>query len=192
MNPQAGEGSHEDRPKNSLTRVVIDDFRSGRIRRGFREDVRELYRFYFSEEERERLRRKPPVGRFFRVAWSLLRALVLRLSPVRRLVLLASLLLMIGGTFDFTVSNAQVRVSMNPFAYALVLIVLLLELKDKLLARDEIAVARQVQLALLPKEQPRLSGWSLWCSTEAKKIKAKKINLLQRSNAAMPPCATRN
>jgi phosphoserine phosphatase RsbU/P len=37
-----------------------------------------------------------------------------------------------------------------------------MELKDKLLARDEIEVARQVQLALLPREHPRLPGWSIW------------------------------
>src|SRR2546425_3758516 len=38
----------------------------------------------------------------------------------------------------------------------------MLELKDKLLARDEIEIARQVQLALLPSRHPQPDGWSLW------------------------------
>ncbi|MFQ5626458.1 MAG: SpoIIE family protein phosphatase, partial [Methyloligellaceae bacterium] len=37
--------------------------------------------------------------------------------------------------------------------------------QDKLLARDEIEVARQVQLARFPQEQPRLPGWAVWSYT---------------------------
>ena len=47
-------------------------------------------------------------------------------------------------------------------ASGVVLLVLMLELKDKLLARDEIEIARQVQLALLPSRHPQPDGWSLW------------------------------
>ena len=41
----------------------------------------------------------------------------------------------------------------------------MLELKDKLLARDEIEVARQVQLSLLPNSQPSIDGWDVWSAT---------------------------
>jgi sigma-B regulation protein RsbU (phosphoserine phosphatase) len=50
-------------------------------------------------------------------------------------------------------------------AFLPVLMVLMLELKDKLLARDEIEVARQVQLSLLPKSQPSIDGWDVWSAT---------------------------
>jgi phosphoserine phosphatase RsbU/P len=149
----------------SLPRAVMDGFRAGGIRRKLGEDLEDLYRFYFDEEERERLAQKGPLGRFFRIAWHLLRALILRLSPVRRILLLISLFLSIQGSFEIAGKDVRVTLSLMPIAYALVLLVLLLELKDKLLARDEIEVARQVQLALLPRERPALDGWSLWCST---------------------------
>jgi serine phosphatase RsbU (regulator of sigma subunit) len=165
MTPGDGRRNPADESKGSLRRAVVDGFRADGIRRKFGEDLRELYRFYFDEEERERLARKGPVGRFFRIAWHLLRTLIVRLSPVRRLMLLLSLFLSIQGPFTLTFSSVQTTLSMMPVAYGLVLLVLLLELKDKLLARDEIEVARQVQLALLPREQPALEGWSLWCST---------------------------
>ncbi|MBZ5640941.1 MAG: serine/threonine-protein phosphatase [Acidobacteriia bacterium] len=165
MGRRATGGEAVGRSGGSLPRVVIDDFRSGGIRRGLREDFRELYRFYFDEDERERLARMRSLRRWLRIAWHLLRALILRLSPVRRILLLVSLFLTINGAVDFSVGEVRVRFTLMPLAYALVLLVLLLELKDKLLARDEIEVARQVQLALLPREQPRLAGWSLWCST---------------------------
>jgi serine phosphatase RsbU (regulator of sigma subunit) len=44
-------------------------------------------------------------------------------------------------------------------------LVLMLELKDKLVARDEIDVAREVQLNLLPREHPVIGGWEVWSST---------------------------
>ncbi len=154
-------------PAESFPKAILDDFRSGRIRRGFREDVRELYRFYFTEEQREQLARRGPVGRFVRIAWNLGRALIVHLSPVRRLALLLSVLFAIAGKVELQSERVRFDFSLSPIAYFLVLVVLLLELKDKLLARDEIAVARQVQLALLPRRQPELRGWSLWCSTRA-------------------------
>ena len=38
----------------------------------------------------------------------------------------------------------------------------MLELKDKLLAKDEIQIARQVQIALQPREHPDIPGWAVW------------------------------
>ena len=41
----------------------------------------------------------------------------------------------------------------------------MLELKDKLLAHDELRIGRTVQKALLPEENPTLAGWSIWLFT---------------------------
>ncbi|MCL5021440.1 MAG: serine/threonine-protein phosphatase, partial [Bacteroidetes bacterium] len=52
-----------------------------------------------------------------------------------------------------------------PLSYLLVLLVLMLELKDKLLAHDELRIGRTVQKALLPDDNPSISGWSIWLFT---------------------------
>jgi sigma-B regulation protein RsbU (phosphoserine phosphatase) len=52
--------------------------------------------------------------------------------------------------------------NLRVWAYGFVFLILMLEMKDKLLARDEIEIARQVQLALLPARHPQPEGWSLW------------------------------
>ena len=44
--------------------------------------------------------------------------------------------------------------------------VLMLELKDKLAARDELEAGRTVQLALMPESSPAVPGWDLWLHTE--------------------------
>ena len=38
----------------------------------------------------------------------------------------------------------------------------MLELKDKLLAKDELSAGRKIQEALMPDKSPRLDGWSIW------------------------------
>ena len=49
---------------------------------------------------------------------------------------------------------------------ALLFLVLMLELKDKLMARDELEAGRKVQLALMPDTSPSVPGWDLWLHTE--------------------------
>ena len=58
-----------------------------------------------------------------------------------------------------------IPVPLRPAGFVLVLVVLMLELKDKLLARDELEVGRAVQLALLPDRNPSVPGWDIWLYT---------------------------
>ena len=51
-------------------------------------------------------------------------------------------------------------------AVGLLLLLLMLELKDKLVARSELQAGRIMQQALLPKEAPRVAGWDVWISTQ--------------------------
>jgi serine phosphatase RsbU (regulator of sigma subunit) len=99
----------------------------------------------------------------FTVLFWILKSLLMKLSPARRVLLLVALVLAAAGWERFTVgSSFQVNFDFRLWGFILLLIVLMLELRDKLLARDEIAVARQVQLALLPSRHPEIPGWSVW------------------------------
>jgi sigma-B regulation protein RsbU (phosphoserine phosphatase) len=66
------------------------------------------------------------------------------------------------GRVSVPVLDATFTTNLRVWAYVIVFLILMLEMKDKLLARDEIEIARQVQLALLPSRHPQLDGWSLW------------------------------
>jgi len=125
-------------------------------------DFRDLYRFYLDTERRERLDK---MGRFKRAFWLfgwLLKSLLMKLTPGRRVLLLFAMILSIMGWTHFTLLSTNVSFDFRPWGCLLLLIILMLELKDKLLAKDEIQVARQVQLALLPTEHPDLPGWKIW------------------------------
>jgi serine phosphatase RsbU (regulator of sigma subunit) len=142
-----------------LGETVLEDISRGDISRTMHRDLQDIYRFYLDDSSRRELEE---MGQFRRglylVGW-LLRSSILRLSPERRLLLLGSVLFFALGVLDGT------NLLLIATGFAALLLVLLLELKDKLLAQDELATGRAVQLALMPREQPTLPNWDLWLYT---------------------------
>jgi len=145
----------------SLGRTVMEDLRTTKLKRAYLRELQDLYSFYVDEKERTRLAGMGRFRRAFAVLGWTLKSLLLKLSAPRRIMLLAALVLAILGPLRFG-TEVIVRTDLRPWGFLLLLIVLMLELKDKLLARDEIEFARQVQLALLPRTHPDLPGWSVW------------------------------
>jgi len=155
-------GEHGDDVR--LGKLVLEDMRRGKLGQAYRRDLRDIYRFYLTDVQRERLAGMGRFKRFFWIVGWLARNLLLRLAPTRRLLLvLAGFLFLIRPQFQW--ENAKLNLDFSQGAFFLVLIVLMLELKDKLLARDEIEVARQVQISLLPRSQPAIAGWEVWSAT---------------------------
>lgn len=150
------------RADDSLGRVVFEDLRQTRFSRTYLQELRDLYDFYVDKESRARLAGTGRVWRAFLLLGWLARSLLTKLSPARRILLLAAMLLTMLGDTHFSVVAWGVDAKLAPVGFLVLLIVLMLELKDKLLVRDEIEIARQVQLALLPHEHPRIPGWKAW------------------------------
>lgn len=145
-----------------IWRTVKSDFKSGELGSSLRRDYRELQDVFLEEERQERLARMGRVKRWLVVSWWLLKALILKLSPVRRLLLLAGLVFsIILGRGNADGDNRVI------IGLAMILFVLLLELKDKLLARDELEAGRKVQEALMPERSPAIPGWSIWLYTSS-------------------------
>ncbi len=153
-----------DENAGSLRDLVMDVGKRGKLAQAYRRDLRDIYRFYLTDEQRERLAGMGHFKRFFWITSWLSRNLLRRLSPNRRLLLLSAVFLFL---FRVRINQPQFRFEMDTSRLAVlpVLWVLMLELKDKLLARDEIEVARQVQLSLLPKSHPSIEGWEIWSAT---------------------------
>jgi len=146
-----------------LHRVFMDDLRRTKFGKDYLREFKDLYYFYLDDDRRAKLAGMSRIRRAFSLLWWIFKSLLLKLSPARRLLLLASLVFAIWlGPTTFTIGDYAVGTDFRPWGFALLLIVLMLELRDKLLARDEIAVARQVQIALLPDEHPDIPGWTVW------------------------------
>jgi sigma-B regulation protein RsbU (phosphoserine phosphatase) len=147
-----------------LFRTFLDDINQVNIRRSFKNDWKELKEFFLTEQRKEKLRRMGRVRRWFYTVFWLLKGLILRLTPFRRILLLVAIIF-------FWVSKNNVNVSQNNqnglaiVGILLLFFILMLELKDKLLAHQELEAGRAVQQALLPETKPAIPGWQIWIST---------------------------
>jgi hypothetical protein len=157
----APRGAGEKPASPGLRETVLHDLRDGGFPRSLRRDLEELHEFYLSDETRARLESMPRIKRWFLRAWWLLEQLVLKLSPTRRLLLLISLALSVMNGLSYHRGNVRVDLQVSVLSFVILLVVLMLELKDKLLVREEIEVGRAVQKALLPSANPNLPGWDL-------------------------------
>src|SRR6266446_457496 len=142
--------------------LLFKDLRPSELPANFRQDLKQLYRFYLDEERRTQLEAMGRVRRTVKLVGWTLKSLLAKLSPGRRLALFASIIMCMLGRVRLPLGDAVLSTNLRVWAYLFVFLVLMLEMKDKLLARDEIEIARQVQLALLPARHPQPEGWSLW------------------------------
>ena len=145
-------------------RYLHDDVRPG-WHDMLRTTMAELKEFYLTPEHRQRLAGMNKVRRSLWLSGWLLKSLFLKLTPIRRLMLLAALILMAWSPQVVSTGNTTVSADGTMLGALLVVILLLLELKDKLLARHELEAGRAVQQALMPDRCPTLAGWDVWLYT---------------------------
>ena len=117
-------------------------------------------------------------GRNLREEWSARRgrrrvvaavagAMYKRLTPVRRLLLLLAFVLLVIPTFEYS-ANSGLRISPNSTLAALILLVLLvLELADRVGLKRDLEIARDIQRMLLPEKPPSIPGLDIAFATKA-------------------------
>jgi sigma-B regulation protein RsbU (phosphoserine phosphatase) len=96
-----------------------------------------------------------------------LKSLFLKLTPLRRVFTLLGFILVLSNRIVISNDGGSSSSNNNSlFGALIILFVLLLELKDKLLAKTELEGGRKVQRALLPDENPEINGWKVWLHSE--------------------------
>lgn len=160
----ASESNRTEEP--GLRSTIKSDLFRDDFFRSFTRDIKDLKEFYINSEKKKRLVGMNPVKRIFVMTWWILRSMVLKLTPLRRLLLLFGILILLSsGTIAFSNDDANISVNRGIFGGALIIFVLMLELKDKLLAHDELAAGRKIQEALQPEQSPYIEGWTAWLYT---------------------------
>jgi hypothetical protein len=147
-------------------RRVAGDVRKRGLRQTIDREFASLDAFYLTERERAHLAKTAWIARPILRLWWFILSLLLKLTPARRIVLAAGLvLLFMFRTGVIAIGHVRIEIPWTAFGGVLVLLVLMLELKDKRHARSELEAGRAVQLALMPQASPVIPGWDAWLYT---------------------------
>lgn len=151
--------------RKDVGRVGADVRRSG-VKGTLSATFDDLREFYLTTQHRERLAQMRRGRRALYFTWWLLKGLFLKLTPARRILLLLAFVLLFQGSGVVRMGD-QFRVTVDAgwLGVALILLILALELKDKLVAREELEAGRAVQMALMPQATPVLPGWQIFLFT---------------------------
>jgi hypothetical protein len=125
-------------------------------------DFNDIKEFYLEEEQKARLEKLRPLVRGFYLFGWLLKSLFLKLTPIRRLLLFIAVFVMFLQNSSIRLGPTRIDFSFGEFGGIILIFILMLELKDKLLARNELAEGRAIQTRLLPDPSPKISGWDAW------------------------------
>ncbi|MGB9665292.1 MAG: PP2C family protein-serine/threonine phosphatase, partial [Ignavibacteria bacterium] len=152
-----------------LIDTLRKDLKEKDLIKKLKNEFRSIREFYIDTEKNLKLKKMNRIRRFFFVLWWILKGMFFKLNPLRRVLLFIAFVLMFGSFSyysDNEVGSVRIEFSNQLWATAIILFVLLLELKDKLLAHDELNAGRKVQLALQPDSNPGISSWDVWLFTQ--------------------------
>jgi len=153
-------------PAPKVFRTLHDDLRRGDFFSSMRRDFRELKEFMLDEQGKKRLSEMGLLKKWLYTAWWLLKSMFFKLTPARRILLVVGLILLLASrTVIFSEGSVRIESDTNGLAILCIVFVLMLELKDKLVAKEELEAGRAVQEALMPERSPSVSGWSIWLFT---------------------------
>ena len=149
---------------------VTDGMRLNELWKQFRTDARSSYQLYSREVDSTWT---PGVGRakhFFDVAGQFFWAIIEKLTPARRVLLLIALVLIFfpSGEATWQTSSGEVRILAfdNHFWGGLLMLVLLvLEVADRVVMKRDLQIAKEIQAWLLPANPPPVPGLDIAFAT---------------------------
>jgi len=120
---------------------------------------RDLYEFYTPPQRRKNAESVPRLFRFVYKSFWFFNGVTkkLQVSRYRWILIIISLILFFNQ--NGTSNN-------NLLAYFILFFVLLLEIRDKLLAHEELQAGSAIQNALMPPEHPGIPGWDVWLKSK--------------------------
>jgi hypothetical protein len=145
-------------------RTIKEDIKNTDTRKSFKQDWKNLRDFYLSTEQKKKLEETSRYNRWVLIILWLLKGMFYHLTPMRRILLIVSIFLIISVTISINLKDNEGYTNPLP-GYLIITFILMLELKDKLIAHNELKEGKSVQLALLPEESPEIPGWDVWLYT---------------------------
>jgi phosphoserine phosphatase RsbU/P len=136
----------------------------------FRKDAHSSYRLYSQEVDRTRTEGVSRSHHFFQVLAQFFWAIIEKLTPARRVLLLIALVLIFlpGGEWAFNTKNYHISISALDFHFyggLLMFVLLILEVGDRVVMKRDLQIAKEIQAWLLPSQPPAVPGLEIAFAT---------------------------
>ena len=131
----------------------------------FAADARSSYSFYGKDVDWDEVNKLPKWKRPFRVAYQLFWAMMNKLTPARRVLLLIAIVLLGVSGIQFHSDKVNADLDFRLISALLFLLLLSLELADKVVMKRDLEIAREIQTWLVPSDPPLITNAEVAFST---------------------------
>ena len=148
---------------------VTEGMQVGELWKQFQTDARSSYRLYSKEVDAERVQGVSKGKHFLDVAGQFFWAILEKLSPARRVLLLIALVLIFipdsDATWRTAGENASFSFHTHLVAGLLMFALLILEVGDRVVMKRDLQIAKEIQTWLLPAIPPEVPGLEIAFAT---------------------------
>jgi sigma-B regulation protein RsbU (phosphoserine phosphatase) len=154
---------------NQFWQRVTEGLELNQLWTQFHTDARASYRLY-QRDYGARVRQETQPRNFLHTVLDFLWAILERLSPARRVLLLLGIVFLIlpGGGFSYEGKSGTVEVvelNFHFYAGVVLFILLMLEVSDRVVMKRDLEIARDIQSWLLPSAPPQVPGLAIAFAT---------------------------
>jgi len=131
----------------------------------FLSEAKASYGLYSREVDWDEIdRQSRGARRVWRSAWALFQAMLMKLSPARRILLLLAIAFLVI-TFDVHWGKQEVAIQLSAFGSLILFLLLALELADRVAMKRDLEIAREIQQRLVPERAPTVAGFDIAFAT---------------------------
>jgi sigma-B regulation protein RsbU (phosphoserine phosphatase) len=133
--------------------------------RQFLSEAKSSYRLYAKDVDWEKVGNARGPRRIFRTILALFQAMLMRLSPARRVLLLVAIALLLFQGDVRWAEKRGVSFHMGGIGVVILFILLAVELADRVTMKRDLEIAREIQQWLVPESAPKIDGIDIAFST---------------------------
>src|SRR5580700_418915 len=162
--PQAPKPSVVQRLRAFWARLT-EGFQREQLWGQFKSEAQAGYVLYSRDVDWEAIgREKSKFKRILLSGWALFQAILMKLSPARRVLLVFALLLLVFHP-DVSWGHNEVNLDFVWLAALILFMLLALELADRVTMKRDLEIAREIQQWLVPSEPPQIPGMDIAFAT---------------------------
>ena len=138
---------------------VTEGFQLNELWGQFKSEARAGYGLYSKDVDWETIdREKSKFKRVLRSAWALFQAMLMKLSPSRRVLLLIAVILLVFNPTVRLKNGAEFDWGVAWIGTTILFVLLALELGDRVTMKRDLEIAREIQQWLVPNDPPQVPG----------------------------------